>query len=91
MFTHALTPIDETSTRHVWRVSRNFATSRAATGTAAALLRRYYLTVRESLETMQELLDSDGPRAEVSVASDAAVSQVRRIMDRLVDEETSSR
>ena len=91
VFTHALTPVDETTTRHVWRVSRNFATSPAATGTASALLRGYYLKVRGALETMQEMVDTDGLRDEVSLASDDAASQVRRIMDQLVAEETGVR
>ncbi|MGD9957988.1 aromatic ring-hydroxylating dioxygenase subunit alpha [Nocardioides sp.] len=91
VFTHALTPLDEGSTRHSWQVSRNFATSPAATGTARALMRRYYLTVRSTLETMQAMLDEDGPRAEVALASDAAATQVSRIMDRLVAEETGIR
>lgn len=91
VFTHAITPVDETTTRHVWRVSRNFATSPAATGTMAALLGGYYRKVRAALETMQEMLDQDGVRPEVSLASDAAASQVRRIMDRLVADETGVR
>lgn len=88
VFTHALTPVDETTTRHVWRVSRNFADSAAATGTLAPLFESYYRTVREVLATMQEIVTEDGHRAEVRVAADAAATQVRRIMDRLVADET---
>lgn len=88
VFTHALTPVDETSTRHVWRVSRNFADSAAATGTLAPLFEAYYLKVREALTTMQQIVTEDGHRADVRVAADAAAVQVRRIMDRLVADET---
>jgi vanillate O-demethylase monooxygenase subunit len=90
VFTHALTPIDEVSVRHVWRVSRNFASSAAATGTLAPIFESYYRAVRESLETMQAIVTEDGPRDEVHVAADAAAKQVRRIMDRLVAEETGA-
>jgi Vanillate O-demethylase oxygenase C-terminal domain len=36
---------------------------------------------------MQQVIDSDGPRDEVSVNSDAAALQVRRIINRLITEE----
>lgn len=91
VFTHAMTPVDETSTRHVWRVSRNFADSVAATGTLRPLFEVYYRKVREALETMQRIVTVDGPRPEVRVAADAAAIQVRRIMDRLVADETGTR
>lgn len=91
VFTHALTPVDETTTRHVWRVSRNFAPEPAATGTLAPLFERYYRKVRAALETMQHIVSEDGARPEVSVAADAAATQVRRIMDRLVADETGAR
>jgi vanillate O-demethylase monooxygenase subunit len=91
VFTHALTPIDDATTRHVWRVSRNFAETSAAEGTLAPLLSRYYTRVREALETMQRIVTEDGPRIEVSVTADAAATAVRRIMDRLVADETGLR
>jgi vanillate O-demethylase monooxygenase subunit len=91
VFTHALTPVDDGRTRHVWRVSRNFAPSAAAEGTMAPIFGRYYARVREALETMQAVVDVDGPRAEVRVAADAAASAVRRIMERLVADETGIR
>jgi phenylpropionate dioxygenase-like ring-hydroxylating dioxygenase large terminal subunit len=91
VFTHALTPVDETSTRHVWRVSRNFADSAAATGTLTPLMEGYYRAVREALEDMQRIVSEDGARADVLVAADAAAVQVRRIMDRLVADETGAR
>lgn len=91
VFTHALTPVDEKTTRHVWRVSRNFAPDPAAEGTLAPLFERYYRRVQEALETMQRIVSTDGHRAEVSVAADAAATQVRKIMDRLVADETGAR
>jgi phenylpropionate dioxygenase-like ring-hydroxylating dioxygenase large terminal subunit len=91
VFTHALTPVDETSTRHVWRVSRNFADSAAATGTLARLMESYYRAVRGALEDMQHVVTQDGPRSDVLVAADAAAVQVRRVMDRLVADETGAR
>jgi phenylpropionate dioxygenase-like ring-hydroxylating dioxygenase large terminal subunit len=91
VFTHALTPVDERTTRHVWRVSRNFSDSAAAEGTLAPIFGRYYARVRTVLETMQRVVDEDGPRPEVRVAADAAASAVRRIMERLVAEETGTR
>jgi vanillate O-demethylase monooxygenase subunit len=91
VFTHALTPVDETSTRHVWRVSRNFADSAAATGTLTRLMETYYRAVREALEDMQRIVSQDGLRPDVLVAADAAAVQVRRVMDRLVADETGAR
>lgn len=91
VFTHALTPVDETSTRHVWRVSRNFADSPAATGTLTRLMESYYRAVQEALEQMQRIVTEDGARVDVLVAADAAAVQVRRVMDRLVADETGAR
>lgn len=91
VFTHALTPVDEGSTRHVWRVSRDFSPSPAATGTLAPLFERYYRKVRAALETMQRIVAEDGARPEVRIAADAGATQVRRIMDRLVADETGTR
>lgn len=86
-FTHAITPIDERSTSHSWRVSRNFAPSAAATGTMEPLLRDYYVKVRHALETVQDVIDTDGRRRDVTVRSDAAKVAVRKIMRRLAAED----
>lgn len=89
-FTHAVTPVDATSTRHVWRVSRNFA---RADDISAAMLPRfaaYYARVRDILETMQGVLSVDGPRPDVSVAADVAALQVRKIVGRMVADERIS-
>ncbi|MFV0461247.1 MAG: Rieske 2Fe-2S domain-containing protein [Actinomycetales bacterium] len=87
VFTHALTPVDERSTRHVWRVSRNSALSAAAQGTLAPVFTRYYGRVRTMLESMQAIIDTDGMRPVVNVAADAAGIQVRKIMARMVADE----
>ncbi len=88
VFTHALSPINSTSTRHLWRVSRNFTAGAAAQGTLAPMFERYYGRVAAALELMQEVLDTDGEAPEVQLAADAAGSQVRKIMDRLVADES---
>jgi vanillate O-demethylase monooxygenase subunit len=87
VFTHALTPTSERTTQHLWRVSRNFTPGAAADGTVRPLMSGYYARVRGVLEQMQEVLDDEGPRPEVAVAADAAVTQVRRIVQRLVTDE----
>lgn len=86
-FTHAVTPVDETSTRHVWRVSRNFAPGEESSEKVGALFTEYYQRVRGILETMQGVLSLDGPRPDVSVAADAAALQVRKIVHRMVADE----
>jgi vanillate O-demethylase monooxygenase subunit len=83
-FTHAVTPVDATTTRHVWRVSRNFAPADEVSVELTFLFRDYYLRIREFLETMQRVLDRDGPRSDVRVAADAAAVQVRRIVARML-------
>ncbi|MCE1177546.1 MAG: Rieske 2Fe-2S domain-containing protein [Micrococcales bacterium] len=90
VFTHAITPVDDTTTRHAWRVSRNFADSERATGTLEPIFRGYYTRVQEILETMQQVVDRDGPHHGVNVQADAAMLQVRKIMRRLAAEESSA-
>ncbi len=91
VFTHALTPVSAAATRHVWRVSRDFSPGPAVDGTLVPHFTRYYTRVRSLLEGMQEVVDEDGTGPEVRVAADAAGSQVRRIMDRLVADELGRR
>lgn len=88
-FTHAVTPVDATSTRHIWQVSRDFAPGDLVSADLVPRFRRYYSTVREILETMQRVLLIDGPRDDVGVAADAAALQVRKIVSRMVAEERS--
>ena len=87
VFTHALTPVDERTTRHVWRVSRSFASSAAAEGTLAPIFERYYGRVREVLETMQRVVDVDGPGPMVNLSSDVAALKVREIVQEMLAEE----
>jgi vanillate O-demethylase monooxygenase subunit len=90
-FTHAVTPVDATSTRHVWRVSRNFAPGDDVSAKLAPLFGDYYRRVREILETMQRVLDVDGPRNDVRVAADAAAVQVRKIVGRMLADDREDR
>ena len=81
-FTHAVTPISPGKTRHAWRVSRNFALGEQAGKVLLPIFTDYYRRVQRILETMQNLLDTDGPRKDVNVSADAAAAfnpgQVRR-------------
>lgn len=86
-FTHAVTPVDATSTRHVWRVSRNFGPGQESSDSLLPRFTDYYVAVRQILETMQGVLSLDGPRPDVSVAADAAALQVRKIVGRTVADE----
>lgn len=86
-FTHAVTPVDDRTTRHLWRVSRNFALGDDVTARFRPIFEAYYLRVREILETMQAVVDRDGPGQNVYVAADRAAVQVRKIMQRLVADE----
>lgn len=86
-FTHAVTPVDDRTTRHIWRVSRNFALGAEVTAQFQPIFEAYYLRVREILETMQDVIDRDGSGQNVYVAADRAAIQVRKIMRRLVADE----
>jgi vanillate O-demethylase monooxygenase subunit len=78
--------VDTRTTRHIWRVSRNFAPGEAATAAFLPIFESYYRRVQEILQTMQRVIDTDG-YDEVSVAADIAALQVRKIMRRLVADE----
>lgn len=82
-----MTPVDERRTRHVWRVSRNFAPGAEASDVLRPIFESYYLKVREILETMQQVIDRDGYGDDVNVAADLAALQVRKILRRLVADE----
>lgn len=86
-FTHAVTPVDDRHTRHLWRVSRNFAPGVQASDALRPIFEAYYVKVREILETMQQVIDRDGYGEDVNVAADLAVLQVRKILRRLLADE----
>jgi vanillate O-demethylase monooxygenase subunit len=89
-FTHAVSPITPGRTRHAWRVSRNFALGGQAGNVLLPIFTDYYQRVKGILETMQHLLDTDGPRPEVNVSADAAALQVRKIIRNMLADETGS-
>lgn len=90
-FTHAVTPVDAGRTRHAWQVSRNFALDEATTATLLPIFAAYYLRVHSILETMQSLIDRDGLRRDVNVASDLAALQIRKKVAQMVAEENGTR
>jgi phenylpropionate dioxygenase-like ring-hydroxylating dioxygenase large terminal subunit len=89
-FTHAVTPISPGRSRHAWRVSRNFALGEQAGNVLLPIFTGYYKRVKQILETMQDVLDTDGPRREVNVSADAAALQVRKIIRNMVADETGA-
>ena len=91
LFSHAVTPIAADRTRHVWRVSRNFALGEQASKILLPIFTEYYRRVQTILETMQAVLDADGPRKEVNVSADAAALQVRKIIRNMVADEGTGR
>jgi hypothetical protein len=86
-FTHAITPVDSTTTLHLWRVSRDFAAGEEVTANLRPIFSAYYRRVQTILETMQNVLAADGPRNDVRVAADAAAIQVRKIIHRMIADE----
>ena len=50
----------------------------------------YYRRVQGILETMQDVLDADGPRREINVSADTAALQVRKIIRNMVADETGT-
>ena len=91
VFTHALTPVDETHDPARVAGQPQLRPPAAAERHAAPMFERYYRPRGVVLEPMQQVIDDDGRRREVRVAADAAASAVRRIMERLVAEETGAR
>jgi phenylpropionate dioxygenase-like ring-hydroxylating dioxygenase large terminal subunit len=87
-FTHLVTPVTETSSTVLWRVSRDFAvTDEAATGRLAGMFSEYYDRVLTAMRTAQRVLDTDGPGAEVNVSADVAALKVREIVHEMLAEE----
>jgi phenylpropionate dioxygenase-like ring-hydroxylating dioxygenase large terminal subunit len=89
-FTHAVTPVTAGRTRHVWRVSRNFALDDEASAALVPIFSAYYRRVQGILQTMQDVLDGEGYRPEVHVSADAAVLQVRKIIRNMVADESGT-
>ena len=47
----------------------------------------YYAMLATALETMQQVIDRDGPAVEVNVSSDVAALRVRQIVQAMLAEE----
>jgi vanillate O-demethylase monooxygenase subunit len=88
-FTQAITPVGVDRTRLHWWISRQANPDDSAiTRALQAQFNEYYRRVAEVAETMQAVIDADGPRRDVNVSADAAALQVRRIVNALVREES---
>ena len=89
-FTQLVTPVDDRVSRLLWRVSRDFgAGDSATTACLAEMFAPYYATLAAALETMQQVIDRDGPAAEVNVSSDVAALRVRQIVQAMLAEENA--
>jgi vanillate O-demethylase monooxygenase subunit len=87
-FTHLVTPIDESSSRLLWAVSRDFALgNRAVDQYLEGIFTDYYDRVIDAMEIAQEVLDLDGPGPEVNVNADAVGLKIREIVAALLVEE----
>jgi phenylpropionate dioxygenase-like ring-hydroxylating dioxygenase large terminal subunit len=89
-FTQLVTPVEDRISRLLWRVSRDFsAGDSATTARLAEMFVPYYATLAAALETMQQVIDRDGPAAEVNVSSDVAALRVRQIVQAMLAEENA--
>ncbi|HTY72406.1 MAG TPA: Rieske 2Fe-2S domain-containing protein [Actinomycetes bacterium] len=87
-FTQLVLPVDRGTSRLMWRVSRDFAVDDAATTDhLERMFTSYYLRVSSAMETMQRVIDRDGPGAGVNVQADVAALKVRQIVTSLLAEE----
>ena len=87
-FTHLVTPVDESSSRLLWAVSRDFALgNRAVDQYLDGIFTDYYDRVIEAMEIAQETLEIDGPGPEVNVNADAVGLKIREIVADLLTEE----
>jgi vanillate O-demethylase monooxygenase subunit len=106
-FTQLVTPVDDRVSRLQWRVSRDFGTGdRGTTAVLAEMFGPYYATLAAALETMQQVIDEDGPAdgpadgtvdgtvdgtgAEVNVSADVAALRVRQIVRAMLAEENAT-
>lgn len=84
-FTHLVTPIDEHTSHVMWAVSRDFALgNRAVDEYLERIFTDYYGRVIDAMEIAQEVLEVDGPGAEVNVSADAVGLKVREIVAALL-------
>ena len=89
-FTQLVTPVDDGVSRLLWRVSRDFSVGGSVTTAhLAEMFVPYYATLAAALETMQQVIDRDGPAAEVNVSSDVAALRVRQIVQAMLAEENA--
>jgi len=89
-FTQLVTPADDGASRLLWRVSRDFGLGDSATtARLAEMFVPYYATLAAALETMQQVIDRDGPAEEVNVSSDVAALRVRQIVQAMLAEENA--
>jgi vanillate O-demethylase monooxygenase subunit len=87
-FTHLVTPIDVSSSRLLWAVSRDFALgNRAVDQYLDGIFTDYYDRVIDAMETAQEVLETDGPGPEVNVNADAVGLKIREIVAALLTAE----
>jgi len=90
-FTQFVTPVTRTSSRLLWRVSRDFGVGDAdATAAVQTLFDDYYATVGSMLGIMQDVIETDGPRAEVNVSADVAALKVRAIVSGMVSRDSAT-
>jgi phenylpropionate dioxygenase-like ring-hydroxylating dioxygenase large terminal subunit len=89
-FTQLVTPVDDRVSRLLWRVSRDFSVGDSATtARLAEMFVPYYATLAAALETMQQVIDRDGPAAEVNVSADVAALRIRQIVQAMLAEENA--
>jgi vanillate O-demethylase monooxygenase subunit len=89
-FTQLVTPADDGVSRLIWRVSRDFGVGDSATtAQLAEMFGPYYATLAAALETMQQVIDQDGPETEVNVSADVAALRVRQIVQAMLAEENA--
>jgi phenylpropionate dioxygenase-like ring-hydroxylating dioxygenase large terminal subunit len=89
-FTQLVTPVDDRVSRVLWRVSRDFGVGDSVTtARLAEMFVPYYATLAAALETMQQVIDRDGPATEVNVSSDVAALRVRQIVQAMLAEENA--
>jgi phenylpropionate dioxygenase-like ring-hydroxylating dioxygenase large terminal subunit len=80
-FSHLVTPIDGSTSRLLWAVSRDFALgNRAVDRYLDEIFTDYYDRVIEAMEMAQDVLDTDGPGPEVNVNADAVGLKIREIV-----------